>query len=275
MSASLSPFLSSSGLSDDFDIAGFDIANFAASALHDWQSLAATLDQTLLKPDAASSDVIHICQEACHYHFACVVVNPCWIALAHSVLAGTGVPVGTVVGFPLGASLTRSKRQEAESALRLGARELDMVINIGALKDRDNTAVQSDVLAVVEVAHDAGALIKVILETCLLTLEEKLRASEICVAAGVDFLKTSTGFSTAGATVEDVSLLRGVAGGRCGVKAAGGIRTLESARDMIEAGANRIGTSSGVTIVQSYIEQNRVAQGYLAENAGDPSHISK
>jgi deoxyribose-phosphate aldolase len=273
MSASLSPFLS--GLAEDFDTAGFDIAGFAASALHDWQSLAATLDQTLLKPVTTSADVIEACQQASHYHFACVAVNPCWIALAHSALAGTGVPVGSVVGFPLGASLTRTKLEEAASALRLGARELDMVINIGALKDRDNAAVHQDVSAVVELAHDAGALVKVILETCLLTLEEKLRASEICVAAGVDFLKTSTGFSTAGATVEDVSLLRGVAGGRCGVKAAGGIRTLEAARDMIEAGANRIGTSSGVTILQSYIEQSRVARGYLAEDDVHPSHTSK
>ena len=132
-----------------------------------------------------------------------------------------------------------------------------MVLNIGALKSRDNTTVQSDVRAIVELAHDAGAQVKVILETCLLTLEEKLRASEICVAADVDFLKTSTGFSTAGATVEDVSLLRGVAGGRCGVKAAGGIRSLETVREMLEAGASRIGTSSGVAIMKSYIEQSR------------------
>ncbi len=260
MSASLSPFLSSPGLAEDFDTAGFDIAGFAASALRDWQSLAATLDETVLKPDAISQDVITACQQAGNYRFACLVVNPCWIALAHSALAGTGVPVGSVVGFPFGASLTRSKREEAESVLRLGARELDMVMNIGALKSRDNSAVQSDVFAVVELAHDCGALVKVILETCLLTLEEKLRASEICLAAGVDFLKTSTGFSTAGATVADVSLLRGVAGGRCGVKAAGGIRTLAAARDMLKAGADRIGTSSGVSILQSYIEQSRVVR---------------
>ncbi len=256
MSASLSPFLSNSALAEEFDV-GFDIAGFAASALQDWQSLAATLDQTLLKPGATATDIIQACQQASEYRFACVVVNPYWIPLAYSVLAGTGVPCASVVGFPLGASLTRSKREEAESALRLGARELDMVMNIGALKSRDNVAVQSDVRAVVEVAHDAGAQVKVILETCLLTLEEKLRASEICVAAGVDFLKTSTGFSTAGATVEDVSLLRGVAGGRCGVKAAGGIRSLETVREMLEAGASRIGTSSAAAIVKSYIDQSR------------------
>jgi deoxyribose-phosphate aldolase len=260
MSASLSPFLSSPGLAEDFDTAGFDIAGFVAGALRDWQSLAATLDQTLLQPTTTSKDVTAGCEQASHYRFACLVVNPCWIALAHSALAGTGVTVGSVVGFPFGASLTRSKREEAEAALRLGARELDMVINIGALKGRDNCAVQSDVLAVVELAHDCGALVKVILETCLLTLEEKLRGSEICVAAGVDFLKTSTGFSSGGATVEDVSLLRGVAGGRCGVKAAGGIRTLEAARDMLEAGASRIGTSSGPAILESYMEQATFAK---------------
>ncbi|MES2222382.1 MAG: deoxyribose-phosphate aldolase [Acidobacteriota bacterium] len=259
MSASSSP-----ELADEFEISSFDVAGFAASALRDWQSLAATIDHTLLKPDATSADIVRLCEEALHYRFACVSVNPCWIALAHSALSGSGVAVGTVVGFPLGASLTHNKREEAESALRLGARELDMVIHIGALKSGDNATVHSDVRTMVELAHDAGGKVKAILETCLLTLEEKLRASEICVAAGVDFLKTSTGFSSGGATVEDVSLLRGVAGGRCGVKASGGIRTLESVRDMLEAGASRIGTSSGVAILESYMEQQRAVEKYLA-----------
>jgi len=259
MSASSSP-----ELADEFEISSFDVAGFAANALRDWQSLAATLDHTLLKPDATSADVLRLCEEAMHYRFACVSVNPCWIALAHSALSGSGVAVGTVVGFPLGASLTHNKREEGECALRLGARELDMVIHIGALKSGDNATVQSDVRTMVELAHDAGGMLKAILETCLLTLEEKLRASEICVAAGVDFLKTSTGFSTGGATVEDVSLLRGVAGGRCGVKASGGIRTLDAVRDMLEAGASRIGTSSGVTILESYMEQQRAVENYLA-----------
>jgi len=265
MSAVSSPSLSISAVAEDFNTAGFDIVGFAAIALQDWQSLAATLDQTLLQPTVTSHDVLQACEDASHYHFACLVVNPCWISLAHNALSGSGVPVGSVVGFPLGASLTRTKREEAQSALRLGATELDMVINIGALKGRENAAVQSDIAAVVEVAHDAGVQVKAILETCLLTLEEKLRASEICVAAGVDFLKTSTGFSTAGATIEDVSLLRGVAGGRCGVKASGGLRTLQDVRAMIGAGANRIGTSSGVSIVLSYIEQDRVSNNYLSE----------
>src|SRR5487761_1024537 len=259
MSASSSP-----DLADEFEISSFDVVGFAANALRDWQSLAATLDHTLLQPDATSADVERLCQEALHYRFASVSVNPCWIALAHSALSGSGVAVGSVVGFPLGASLTHNKREEGESALRLGARELDMVIHIGALKSGDNTAVQSDVRTMVELAHDAGGTLKAILETCLLTLEEKLRASEICVAAGVDFLKTSTGFSTGGATVEDVSLLRGVAGGRCGVKASGGIRTLDAVRDMLEAGASRIGTSSVVAIVESYVEQQQTAKNYLA-----------
>ncbi|MGC1873162.1 MAG: deoxyribose-phosphate aldolase [Acidobacteriaceae bacterium] len=259
MSASSSP-----ELADEFEISSFDVAGFAAYALRDWQSLAATLDHTLLKPDATSADVLRLCEEAMHYRFACVSVNPCWIALAHSALSGSGVAVGSVVGFPFGASLTHNKREEGESALRLGARELDMVIHIGALKSGDNATVQSDVRTMVELTHDAGATLKAILETCLLTLEEKLRASELCVAAGVDFLKTSTGFSTGGATLEDVSLLRGVAGGRCGVKAAGGIRTLDAVRDMLEAGASRIGTSSGVAILESYMEQQHAVENYLA-----------
>ena len=252
MSVSISPSASGSGLAEDFSTAGFDVASFATGALRDPQSLAGIIDQTLLRPDASSSEVIGLCEEAMQYRFACLIVNPCWIALAQSALSGTGIPVGTVVGFPFGAGLTRVKREETDAALRQGAQELDMVLNIGVLKSRDNTLVHSDVAAVVELAHDAGATLKVILETCLLTLEEKLRASEICVAAGVDFLKTSTGFSTGGATVEDVSLLRGVAGGRCGVKAAGGIRSFQAARAMIEAGANRIGTSSGAAIVEGH-----------------------
>ena len=262
MAASSSP-----ELTDEFEISSFDVAGYAAGALSDWQSLAGVIDHTLLKPDATAADVLRLCEEAVRYRFACVSVNPCWVALAHSALAGSGISVGSVIGFPLGASLTHNKREESESALRLGARELDMVIHIGALKSGDNAAVRSDVRTVVELAHDAGAQIKAILETCLLTLEEKLRASEICVAAGVDFLKTSTGFSTGGATVEDVSLLRGVAGGRCGVKAAGGIRTLDAVRDMLEAGASRIGTSSGVAIVESYREQQSTVQSYLTEQS--------
>jgi deoxyribose-phosphate aldolase len=159
--------------------------------------------------------------------------------------------VGVVVGFPLGANLTSTKREEAAELVRLGARELDMVLNVGLLKSGENGRVMSDIRGVVEIAHEAGALLKVILETSLLSVEEKLRASELACQAGADFLKTSTGFSSAGATVADVALLRGVAGGRCGVKASGGIRTLDDARAMLEAGANRVGASASVAIVQA------------------------
>jgi deoxyribose-phosphate aldolase len=169
--------------------------------------------------------------------------------LAYATLAGSGVPVGVVVGFPLGATTTASKREEALEMVKLGAHEIDMVLNIGMLRSGMNAQVEQDIRSVAEVVHDAGARLKVILETCLLTMEEKLRASQIAISAGTDFLKTSTGFSTHGATAADVALLRGVAGAACGVKASGGIRTLADARTMLEAGANRIGASAGVKIL--------------------------
>jgi deoxyribose-phosphate aldolase len=193
--------------------------------------------------------VIRLCEEAAHHGFACAMVNPAWVSTAFTALAGSGIPVGTVLGFPLGASLSVSKREEAVELVKLGAHDLDMVLNIGMLKSGMNDSVQRDIRGVVEVAHEAGAIVKVILETCLLNVEEKLRASELAIAAGADFLKTSTGFSTGGATPEDVALLRGVAGSRCGVKASGGIRTLADARAMLEAGANRIGASASVGIL--------------------------
>ncbi|HEX4019963.1 MAG TPA: deoxyribose-phosphate aldolase [Acidobacteriaceae bacterium] len=236
---------------EESEISCFDVVSFAADTLQNWQNLAAILDHTLLKPDANREQILHLCQEAAHYRFACAMVNPCWVALACSALAGTGIPVGTVLGFPLGASLTSTKRQEALTLLRLGAREIDMVMNVGLLKSGNPAAVHQDIHAVAEVAHEAGALVKVILETCLLSLEEKLLASELAIAAGADFIKTSTGFSTGGATVDDVSLMRGVAGGRCGVKASGGIRSFDEASAMVQAGANRIGTSSSVSIVHA------------------------
>ena len=164
--------------------------------------------------------------------------------------AGTGIPVGVVLGFPLGASLVSSLRHEAAALTRLGARELDMVIPIGQLKSGNHHAVEHAIHATASVVHHHGAILKVILETCLLTVEEKLRGAEIAIQAGADFLKTSTGFSTGGATAADVALLRGVAGGRCGVKASGGIRTLADVRTMVDAGANRIGASAGVAIVR-------------------------
>jgi deoxyribose-phosphate aldolase len=218
-------------------------------ALLSRRTLAAAIDHTLLKPEATQEQVIRLCREAAEYGFACAMVNPTWAALAHAELAGTGIPVGVVVGFPLGASLGTTKREEALALVKIGAHDVDMVINIGLLKSGENQAMQQEIQGVVEVAHEAGAVVKVTLETCLLTVEEKLRASELAIAAGADFIKTSTGFSTSGATPEDVAMMRGVAGGRCGVKASGGIRTLADARRMLEAGANRIGASASVVIV--------------------------
>jgi deoxyribose-phosphate aldolase len=229
----------------------FDATAFAKQALSSRAALAAAIDHTLLKPEASREQVLKLCAEAAEHRFACAMVNPTWVATAYAALAGTGVPVGVVVGFPLGANLTTTKREEAAALIRLGARELDMVQNVGLLKSGENARVLSDIRGVAEVVHGAGAILKVILETSLLNMEEKLRASELACQAGADFLKTSTGFSSAGATAADVALLRGVAGGRCGVKASGGVRTLEDARAMLEAGANRIGASSSVAIVQA------------------------
>jgi deoxyribose-phosphate aldolase len=194
--------------------------------------------------------VENLCAEVIRYRFACAMVNPVWASTAVAALSGTGIPVGVVIGFPLGASLVSTLRQEATTLTRLGARELDMVIPIGQLKSGNHDAVRNTIVAAVTVAHHGGALLKVILETALLTVEEKLRASEIAIQAGADFIKTSTGFASSGATAADVALMRGVAGGRCGVKAACGIRTLADVRTLLEAGANRIGASASVTIVR-------------------------
>jgi len=229
----------------------YDADAFAASALTSPQSLAAVIDHTLLKPEATRTQVLKLCAEAAQYRFACAMVNPAWVATAYAALAGTGIPVGVVISFPLGASLTTTKREEAEAMVRAGAHDLDMVLNIGLLKSGDTALVESDIRGVVEVARGTGAIVKVILETCLLTLEEKLLASEIACNAGADFIKTSTGFSASGATAADVSLMRGVAGSRCGVKASGGIRTLDDARAMLHAGASRIGASASVAIVDA------------------------
>jgi deoxyribose-phosphate aldolase len=230
----------------------FDVVGFAAAAMASEASLAAVFDHTLLKPEATREQVVKLCEEAAAFRFACAMVNPAWVSLAHSVMAGSGVGVGVVVGFPLGANLATTKREEALALIKLGAHELDMVMNLGLLKSGMNALVEQDIRGVVQVAHEAGALVKVILETSLLSVEEKLRASELALSAGADFLKTSTGFSTGGATVADVAILRGVAGNRCGVKASGGVRTLADARDMLEAGATRIGASASVSILREY-----------------------
>jgi deoxyribose-phosphate aldolase len=234
----------------DFDNGSFDSAAFTAQALSSWQALAAIIDHTLLRPDATRDQVENLCDQAIRYRFACAMVNPVWASTAVSALSGTGIPVGVVIGFPLGASLVSTLRQEAAALTRLGARELDMVIPIGQLKSGNHQAVHHAVHAVATVAHDRGALLKVILETALLSVEEKLRGSEIAIQAGADFIKTSTGFASGGATPADVALMRGVAGARCGVKAAGGIHTLAEVRALLEAGANRIGVSASVAIVR-------------------------
>ena len=228
----------------------YDALTFSRKTLAHWSSLAALFDHTLLKPEATREQVVRLCEEAATYRFACAMVNPAWVSLAVSVLAGSGVPIGAVAGFPLGASLSTTKRAETETLVTLGAKEVDMVINIGALKSGDHHRVSEDIHGVVEIAHGGGAIVKVILETSLLTLQEKLLASELALQAGADFLKTSTGFSTGGATPDDVAMLRGVAGTLCGVKASGGIKTLEHARAMLESGANRIGASASVAIVR-------------------------
>jgi deoxyribose-phosphate aldolase len=234
----------------DSDNGYFDAAGFAAETLADWKQLAAVIDHTLLKAEATRTQVENLCDEAIRYRFACAMVNPVWAATAAGLLAGSGVPLGVVIGFPLGASLCSTLRHEAAALCKLGACELDMVISVGQLKSGEYAAVERTIRSAAEVAHDHGALLKVILETCLLSVEEKLRASEIAIAAGTDFLKTSTGFSSSGATAADVALLRGVAGARCGVKASGGIRTLADAKAMLEAGANRIGASASVAMVR-------------------------
>jgi deoxyribose-phosphate aldolase len=222
-------------------------AQFATPA-----ALAATLDHTQLKPEATAAQVKALCTEAAEHRFACAMVNPAWIPLAASELRGSGVRIGTVLGFPLGASLTDTKVAEAHHAAQAGALDLDMVLNIGALRSGLHDAVAKDIRAVAEAAHGEGAILKVILETCLLTDEQKRLACELAAAAGADFVKTSTGFSSGGATEADIQLMRATVGPAIGVKASGGIRTLEDAVRMAEAGANRIGASASVAIVETY-----------------------
>ncbi|MCM3700916.1 deoxyribose-phosphate aldolase [Paenibacillus macerans] len=212
-------------------------------------NLAGMIDHTLLKADASKAEITKLTEEAKKYSFASVCINPVWVAYAAEQLSGTGVKVCTVIGFPLGASTSAVKALETKDAIANGATEVDMVIHIGALKDGNNELVEKDIRAVVEAA--AGkALVKVIIETSLLTDEEKIRACELAVKADADFVKTSTGFSTGGATPEDVALMRRTVGERTGVKASGGVRSREDMLRMIEAGATRIGASSGVKIME-------------------------
>ncbi|WP_349237105.1 deoxyribose-phosphate aldolase [Bacillus sp. REN3] len=207
------------------------------------------IDHTLLKAEATETQIVKLAEEAKEYKFASVCVNPTWVKTAAEVLKDTEeVKVCTVIGFPLGASTSEVKAFETKNAIENGATEVDMVINIGALKDKQYDAVEKDIKAVVEAAK-GKALTKVIIETCLLTDEEKTMACKLSVNAGADFVKTSTGFSTGGATAEDVALMRKTVGPDIGVKASGGVRSLEDAQKMIEAGATRIGASSGVAIM--------------------------
>jgi deoxyribose-phosphate aldolase len=207
------------------------------------------IDHTILKADATEADVLRIIEEAKKYNFFSVCINPCWVSLAKEELAGTDVAVCTVIGFPLGANTSEVKAYEAADAITNGATEVDMVINVGALKSKQYKKVLKDIQAVVEAAKDK-ALVKVIIETALLTDEEKVKVCELAKEAGADFVKTSTGFSTGGATVADVALMRKTVGPDMGVKASGGIHNEQEARAMIEAGATRIGTSAGVAIME-------------------------
>jgi deoxyribose-phosphate aldolase len=222
------------------------------------------IDHTLLKPDAARAEVEKLCQEARAYSFASVCVNPTWVKECAFALYGSPVKVCTVVGFPLGATLPDVKAYETRRAIFDGATEIDMVINVGALKSGDDALVRRDISAVVEAAHEACAIVKVIIEAALLTDEEKVRACRLAKEAGADFVKTSTGFSKGGATVADIALMRQTVGGALGVKAAGGVKDLRAAREMIAAGATRIGASAGVAIVQE-------AAGGKPANAAKPS----
>ena len=213
-------------------------------------SLAKMIDHTLLKADATPDQIAQLCYEARKYGFASVCINPTWVPLCAKLLEGSDVKVCTVIGFPLGATAPDVKVFETQNALHQGANEIDMVLNIGALKARDLEMVARDIRGVVKTAHARGALVKVILETSLLTDEEKVLASLISKQAEADFVKTSTGFSTGGATVHDVTLMRRVIGPEMGVKASGGVRTFEEAEAMVKAGATRIGASAGIKIIQ-------------------------
>lgn len=228
---------------------GADRVSFHGEAAEVPLDMARFIDHTLLKPEATASDIDQLCREAARYHFASVCINPTWVKRAAENLRGTGVPVCSVIGFPLGATTSEVKAMEARRALRDGAREVDMVLNIGALKSGDHQMVLKDIEKVVDAAHEAGALCKVILETALLTDEEKVIASSLAKRAKADFVKTSTGFGPGGATVYDVALMRETVGPDMGVKASGGVRTADDAEDMIAAGATRIGASAGIEIV--------------------------
>ena len=229
------------------------------------REVARFIDHTLLKPDASRNEILKVCEEGVRYGFASVCINPIWVREAACALRGSGVKVCTVIGFPLGANSPDTKAYEARRSIFDGATELDMVINVGALKSGDHDLVSRDIRGVVEVAHEVGYICKVIIETALLTDEEKISACLIAKEAGADFVKTSTGFSKGGATAADIALMRRAVGGQMGVKASGGVRDFKQAQEMIRAGATRIGASVGVQIIQE-------AVGAGVSPGGDSTH---
>jgi deoxyribose-phosphate aldolase len=226
---------------------------------HSASSIARFIDHTLLRPEATHADIVQLCREALENNFASVCVNAYWVPLAASQLVGSEVKVCTVVGFPLGATSTEAKVAETEDALRAGAQEIDMVQNIGALRGGDEQAVEEEIALVAGVCHRAGAIVKVILETALLDDDQKTAACLLAQSAGADFVKTSTGFGPSGATVHDVELMRRAVGPAMGVKASGGIRTLEDLEKMVAAGATRIGASASVKIMEAAHALGRTA----------------
>ena len=230
------------------------------------REVARYIDHTLLKPDATRDEILKVCEEGVRFGFASVCINPIWVRDAACALRGSGVKVCTVIGFPLGANEPDTKAYEARRAIFDGASELDMVINIGALKSGDHDLVSRDIRGVVQVAHEVGYICKVIIETALLTDDEKVSACLIAKEAGADFVKTSTGFSKGGATAADVALMRRAVGGQMGVKASGGVRDLKQAQEMIHAGATRIGASVGVKIIQEIVGGKRSADGQAAHS---------
>lgn len=228
------------------------------------QSIASLIDHTLLKPEAAESDVVRLCGEAREHGFKTVCVNPCWVETARRELTNSSVLVCTVIGFPLGANLSEIKLREARLALEQGAAEIDMVQNIGALRSGNGAMVAAEISSLARAAHEAGAILKVIIETSVLSDEQKTLSSRLVCESGADFVKTSTGFSSGGATESDVRLMRAAVGSSIGVKASGGVRTLEAVRRMVEAGASRIGTSSGVSILREAAQPHMAGAGVPA-----------
>lgn len=233
-----------------FDLAGGVRSSLKTEIPMRAEDIAKLIDHTLLKPEATAGQIRALCEEAAHFGFASVCINPCYVPLAADLVRGSTVKVCTVVGFPLGATLAPVKVFETEQALKNGAEEIDMVINVGALKSSDNEAVEADICGVVDASHRGDAICKVILEMALLTGEEKIRACRAAMNCDADYVKTSTGFGPGGATVEDVALMRSIVGPEMGIKAAGGIRTLAALEAMLAAGATRIGSSSGVKIIE-------------------------